>query len=128
MSEPTPETPDTPNSPEQAALELYHQLVNLSPDNGDRALLISIRLPNAQLVGDVWLSAEDVEQLIDGTLTIAQHRMAYGDPEPAAAPLLRDEEDVDPWPRLSQNDITDDAVEDLAAEFQAFLKSEGGQA
>jgi len=117
----------TSASQEQAALELYHQLVNLSPDNGERALLLTLRLPNGRYVGDVWLSSTDVDQLIDGALTVAQHRIAYGDPEEAAAPLLMDEDDVDPWPPLTPDAITDDAVDDLAAEFEEFLKSEGGQ-
>lgn len=100
------------SSEEQAALELYHQLVNLSPDNGDRALLITLRLPNTQFVGDVWLSKEDVEQLIDGSLTIAQHRIAYG-------PAVDDA--ADPLP-----DIDEDEAADLIAEAEAILKS-GGQ-
>lgn len=117
-----------PTSEELAALELYHQLVNLSPDDGDRALLLTLRLPNGRYVGDVWLSTPDVEQLIDGSLTIAQHRIAYGYPELAADPLMRDEDDVDPWPPLKQDEITDELVDVLAAEFEEFLKSEGGRA
>ncbi|MFG2276696.1 hypothetical protein ACGFNY_43930 [Streptomyces chartreusis] len=124
MADETPDVP--PSSQEMAALELYHQLVNLSPDDGERDLMLTLRLPNGRYVGDVWLSKEDVEQLIDGTLTISQHRVAYGAPEKPADPLPIDEDDTDPWPRLSQDDITDDAVEGLAAEFEEFLKSEGG--
>ncbi|MEU5322981.1 hypothetical protein AB0G67_40455 [Streptomyces sp. NPDC021056] len=112
------ETPDVPPSKEElAALELYHQLVNLSPDNGDRALMLTLRTPTGRYIGDVWLSQTDVEQLIDGTLTISQHRVAYGDPEQAAAPLPLDE-----------GDITDEFVDGMTAEFEEFLKSEGGQA
>jgi hypothetical protein len=48
-----------------AAMELYHQLVNLSPDSGDRALTVSLRLPNGQHVGDVALTAQDVAALTD---------------------------------------------------------------
>jgi len=104
-----------PNSQEQAALELYHQLVNLSPDNGDFAVRMTLRLPNGRLVGgDILLSATDVEQLIDGALTIAQHRIAYGDPEEAAGPLPVDEGE----PLL---DVDEDDVKELIRETESFL-------
>lgn len=63
-----------PNSQEMAALELYHQLVNLSPDNGDRALMVTLRLPNGRYVGDVWLSKQDVDDLADASVGLAAVR------------------------------------------------------
>jgi hypothetical protein len=114
------ETPQTPQDPQElAALELYHQLVNLSPDDGDRALMVTLRLPNGRYVGDVWLSASDVEQLIDGALTISQHRVAFGAPEEAAGPLPKDD------------DISDEVADVMAGfdtDLAALLDSEGGQA
>lgn len=111
------ETPDTPPSKqEMAALELYHQLVNLSPDNGDHALMLTLRLPNGRYIGDVWLSGQDVEQLIDGTLTVAQHRLAYGDPEEAAGPLP-----------LAEDDLTDADIGDVFSGFAGLLGSEDGE-
>lgn len=101
-----------PSSQELAALELYHQLINLSPDSGDNALMLTLRLPNGRYVGDVWLSAGDVEQLTDGTLTISQDRIVYGPLEQAAAPLPVDEDD-------------DAAIAAVGDEAEEFLKSGG---
>lgn len=110
MADETPDVP--PSAQEMAALELYHQLVNLS-DDGDRALMVTLRLPNGRYIGDVWLSQQDVEHLADGAMALADHRNHFA--EQAAAPLPLDEDD-----------ITDAAMEDLAADFEEFLKSEGG--
>ncbi|HEX5567109.1 MAG TPA: hypothetical protein VFY14_09340 [Streptomyces sp.] len=66
---------------ELAALELYHQLANLSPDNGDRALLITLRMPNGRYVGDVWLSTQDVQDLADAGVGLAAVR-EYQDTAP----------------------------------------------
>jgi hypothetical protein len=38
------------------ALELYHQLENLSPAGNGNALLVTVRFPNGQYVGAVRLS------------------------------------------------------------------------
>lgn len=63
------------NTPEElAALELYHQLVNLSPDNGDRAIMITLRLPNGRYAGDVWLSKQDINDLSDACVGLAAVR------------------------------------------------------
>ncbi|GHC37597.1 MULTISPECIES: hypothetical protein [Streptomyces rochei group] len=78
------------SSPEYLpALELYHQLLNVSPDNGDRALLITLRLPNGRYVGDVWLSKQDVADLSDACVGLAAVR-DYTD-----ATQLPDPDDVD---------------------------------
>jgi hypothetical protein len=50
---------------ELAAMELFHQLVNLSPDDAGRALIVSLRLPDGRHIGDVVLSAPDVTALTD---------------------------------------------------------------
>ena len=63
------------NTPEElAALELYHQLLNLGPDNGDRTVMVTLRLPNGRYVGDVWLSKQDVNDLADATVGLAAVR------------------------------------------------------
>jgi hypothetical protein len=109
------EIPDVPPSSEElAALELYHQLVNMSVDDGDFALRLTLRLPNGQYAGDVKLSAEDVKNLADAAMGIAlvvpaERRLLDG--EPAAAPLPIDE----------------DEIESIGDEAEAFLKN-GGQA
>ncbi|MDX2997977.1 hypothetical protein [Streptomyces scabiei] len=63
-----------PNDQEMAALELYHQMVNLSADNGDRALMVTLRLPNGRYIGDVWLSTQDVQDLSDASVGLAAVR------------------------------------------------------
>lgn len=62
-----------PYDPEMAALELYHQLINLSPD-ADRALMLTLRLPNGRYIGDVWLSRQDVTDLADASIGVAAIR------------------------------------------------------
>ena len=63
------------HTPEElAALELYHQLINLSPADGDRALMVTLRLPNGRYVGDVWLSKQDVTALADASVGLAAVR------------------------------------------------------
>ena len=77
---------------ELAALELFHQLVNLSPDDGQRAVLASLRLPNGRLVGEVWLSPQDVELLSNGVLLAGGTAFAAVGDEVEA--FLRDGGDV----------------------------------
>jgi hypothetical protein len=80
-----------PSKQELAALELYHQLVNLSPDNGDIALRLTLRLPNGAYVGDVLLSSGDVEALADASLGMSLVREAAA----AAGPLPLDDDTTD---------------------------------
>lgn len=110
---------------EQAAQVLLQALQSIGPDS-DRAVMATLRLPNGTYIGDAWLSKQDVEELTVTSTALGESHAAFN--AQAALPLLRDEDDTDPWPWLSQDDITDDAVEGLAAEFEEFLKSEGGQA
>lgn len=93
---------EQPNKQELAALELLHQLINMSPDDGDRALMVTLRLPNGRYVGDVWLSTGDVERLTGGAMVIAHV-------EPATAPLPIDEREI----------------KGLADEVEAFLQDGG---
>lgn len=67
---------ETPNQQEMAALELYHQLVNLSADHDrdDNALMVTLRLPNGRYVGDIWLSKQDVDDLADASVGLAAVR------------------------------------------------------
>lgn len=97
---------EQPSKQELAALELYHQLVNLSPDNGDIALRLTLRLPNGAYVGDVLLSQGDVERLADAAMAMG----FLSEAEPAAAPLPVDEAEI----------------AGIADEVQAFLQN-GGQ-
>lgn len=108
------ETPDTPMSrQEQAALALYHQLVNLSPDDGDIFLRLTVRLGNGRLIGDVVLSSNDTSELTEAVVNLREHREMFGD---LAGPLP-----------IAEGDITDALVDGMAAEFEEFLKSEDGQ-
>jgi hypothetical protein len=79
------------SSPEYLpALELYHQLTNISPDNGERALLITLRLPNGRYIGDVWLSKQDVQDLADASVGLAavrEHEEATRLPDPNPAEM-----------------------------------------
>jgi hypothetical protein len=72
------------HTPEElAALELYHQLINLSPEQGKFAVLVTLRLPSGRYVGDVWLTVPDVNDLSDACVGLA----AVRDYEHATAPL-----------------------------------------
>lgn len=54
-----------PGERDLLVLALYHALVQQSPDDGDRAAMMTLRLPSGRYVGDVWLSTRDVEQLTE---------------------------------------------------------------
>jgi len=97
-----------PNQQELAALELYHQLINLSPDNGDRDVMVTLRLPNGRYVGDLWLTIQDDRDLADASVGLAavrEHQDAT-----TGEPLL---------------DVDDKDVDDLVADFEEFLKGGG---
>ncbi|MGX1220363.1 hypothetical protein [Streptomyces ambofaciens] len=42
---------------------LYLALVSTSPDDGDRAGMVTLRLADGRYVGDVWLSTEDLKRI-----------------------------------------------------------------
>lgn len=101
-----------PSSQEMAALELYHQLVNLSPDHGDNALMLTLRLPNGRYVGDIWLSTQDVQWLADGAMAICVQRGLEDEAEQAAGPLPVDEDD-------------DEAIAAFVSRIEEFLENGG---
>ena len=106
---------EQPQNPQElAALELYHQLVNLSPDDGDIALRLTVRLPNGNYVGDVLLSMQDVERLTDAAIQIVVHQEWDRQDQPAA-------------PLDADDSVTDDEVADVFAGFEALLNGEDGQ-
>ncbi|MGW0335488.1 hypothetical protein ACWD0J_27060 [Streptomyces sp. NPDC003011] len=100
--------PEPSLNPEAAAQALYQALKNMGPDT-DRALMATLRLPDGRYIGDVWLSAQDVQALSDGAVSIADYRNCS---EEATRP-----------PAL---DASDKAVANMFAGFDALLKSEGG--
>lgn len=100
-----------PTSEELAALELYHQLLNLGPDNGDRALMVTLRLPSGRYIGDVWLSTTDVELTVDKLIAVNIQRADLDDPP------------ADPLPELPQVDWKD--VADVVHGFQQLLSEDG---
>lgn len=122
------ETPRTPTSEELAAIELRHALAGMGPDT-DRALMVTLRLPDGTFVADIWLSTADVTALTDGALSMslishAEHQLKYSDI--AAAPLPVDDRDgLD-----AAADLDPDDLADLTARFDAILNddNEGGQA
>ena len=102
------------NTPEElAALELYHQLANLSDETADRALLVTLRMPNGRYVGDVWLSKRDLEGLIDSSLGLAMMNTAH--------------DQLDQMPTVLP-EVDAEAVTDVVGGFEALLKAEGGDA
>ena len=42
--------------------------------DGDRTVMVTLRLPNGRYVGDVWLSKQDVNDLADATVGLAAVR------------------------------------------------------
>lgn len=97
------------NTPEEmAALELYHQLCNLSPE-GERDLMITVRMPNGRYVGDVWLGLEDVKRLADAAIGVALVR----ETAEAAAPLP-----------IDKAEVTDKDVTDVITGFENLLGGE----
>jgi hypothetical protein len=111
------ETPGIPTPEELAATELRYALAGIGPDT-DRALMITLRLPDGRFVADVWLSTADVTALTDGATAMAltsssEQQMAAFDEasDPAAGPLPVDE----------------DVIASVGDEAEAFLRN-GGQA
>jgi hypothetical protein len=93
-------------SPEElAAIELGYALANLGPDT-DRTLMVTLRLANGRFVKDVWLSANDVQTLIDGALAISDMNACAALAEP------------EPLPQVDGQ-----AVTDVIAGFEGLLNS-----
>lgn len=111
-----------PTPEELAAIELRCALTAMGPDT-DRALMLTLRLPDGTHAGDVWLSTTDVRALIDGAASMAlvsgaeQQMAAYDDDaDPAAAPLP-----------LAEDDLTDSDVDSVFSGFANLLGSEDGE-
>jgi hypothetical protein len=81
------ENEQQPTPQDLAALELYHQLCNLSPDDGDRVLMVTLRMPNGRYIGDVWLSQQDVETAVDKLIAVNIERADIEAGLAPAAPL-----------------------------------------
>lgn len=118
------ETPRIPTSEELAAIELRHALAGMGPDT-DRALMVTLRLPDGTYVADIWLSTADVTALTDGALSMslishAERQLKYSDI--AAAPLPIDGDGLDATADLNPDDLAD-----LTARFDAILNDEGSQ-
>ncbi|MFI0822220.1 hypothetical protein ACH4TX_41710 [Streptomyces sp. NPDC021098] len=65
---------------ELRALALYTQLASLSPDDGEVDARITIRLGDGQFMGDVLLSARDMEAVTDALASVnAYARAERGD-------------------------------------------------
>jgi hypothetical protein len=103
---------EQPTPQQMAALELFHQLVNLSPDDGDKALMVTLRMPNGQFVGDVWLSQADVEAATDKLIVVNVQRADA-------------EAGLEPAEPLAEDDLTEESVAEGIKAFERFL-SDGG--
>jgi hypothetical protein len=120
MTDETPETPRIPSEQELAAIELKRALANLGPDT-DRALMVTLRLPSGQYVGDVWLSATDITALTDGAFAMS----LVADAE-AQIRAFDDQDAADPLPP-AEDDLTDADVKDVFSNFASLLGSEDGE-
>jgi hypothetical protein len=76
---------------------LYHALVATSPNDGDRAGMVTLRLSDGRYVGDVWLSEADLKRITD-----------------------RLNGDASGLPAVDDADI-----EDVVRDFEAFLRDGG---
>ncbi|MGW5695260.1 hypothetical protein ACWEWX_31270 [Streptomyces asiaticus] len=77
---------------ETRALALFTQLANLSPDDGDVDARITIRLGGGKFVGDVLLSARDMEALTDAIASLnAWRRDMRDDTDPDLAPAVTEQ-------------------------------------
>lgn len=52
-----------PDERDLLVFALYHALVATSPDDGDRAGMVTLRLADGRYVGDVWLSEPDLKRI-----------------------------------------------------------------
>ncbi|CAL9648085.1 hypothetical protein [Streptomyces sp. enrichment culture] len=52
-----------PDERDLLVFALYHALVSMSPDDGDQAGMVTLRLSDGRYVGDVWLSTEDLKRI-----------------------------------------------------------------
>lgn len=52
-----------PDERDLLVFAFYHALVSMSPDDGDRAGMVTLRLADGRYVGDVWLSTPDLKRI-----------------------------------------------------------------
>ncbi|WP_109030107.1 hypothetical protein [Streptomyces rubrogriseus] len=52
-----------PDERDLLVFALYHVLIATSPDDGDRAGMVTLRLADGRYVGDVWLSTPDLKRI-----------------------------------------------------------------
>lgn len=52
-----------PDERDLLVFALYYALVSTSPDDGNRAGMVTLRLSDGRYVGDVWLSTEDLKRI-----------------------------------------------------------------
>ncbi|MEU9218855.1 hypothetical protein AB0D47_20165 [Streptomyces sp. NPDC048376] len=52
-----------PDERDLLVFALYHALVSTSPDDGDQAGMVTLRLADGRYVGDVWLSTTDLQRI-----------------------------------------------------------------
>jgi len=83
-------------SQEEAAQVLRQALASSGPDT-DRALMMTLRLPDGTFIGDVWQSAQDVEELTIAATALGESHAAFNTqlPPAAAEALPMSAEDID---------------------------------
>lgn len=54
-----------PDNRDLLVFALYQALIATSPDDGDRAGMVTLRLADGRYVGDVWLSEPDLKRITD---------------------------------------------------------------
>lgn len=52
-----------PDNRDLLVFALYQALIATSPDDGDRAGMVTLRLADGRYVGDVWLSTPDLKRI-----------------------------------------------------------------
>nr|WSZ21163.1 hypothetical protein OH837_48830 [Streptomyces canus] len=80
-------------SPEDAAQVLLKALQEIGPDT-DRALMATLRLPDHTYVGDVWLSAQDVEELTVAATALGESHAAFNAQLPPTPPTEMTAEEI----------------------------------
>lgn len=94
---------------EMRALALFHQLVALSPDDGEVDLRITIRLADGRFMGDVKLSRKDVEAATDALAAVNDYAKAERGEMAALGELMAAGQELHP-----------EALADLEAHFASI--------
>ncbi|WP_448333458.1 hypothetical protein [Streptomyces sp. DSM 41534] len=101
---------------EVRALALFTQLGNLSPDDGEVDVRITVRLGDGKFMGDVLLSARDVDALTDAIASLNAYKRD-----------MRDETNPDLTPEAAEQ-LHPEALDDLEQHFASidFGDTDGG--